>query len=114
MESALDQKLDLSALHLGTISLGKLLGALLTLVMSQLFHVFECKSETKNIFTVPYFNNPKLILAVLSSLCTIFAAIYVPFMQIIFSTTALSGQQLAIAFGFAIFAPLMQCLIRNS
>ena len=29
MESALDQKLDLSALHLGTISLGKLLGALL-------------------------------------------------------------------------------------
>ena len=88
--------------------------ALFTLVMTQLAHVFECKSETKNIFTVPYFNNPKLILAVLSSLCIIFAAIYVPFMQIIFSTTALSGQQLAIAFGFAIFAPLMQCLIRNS
>lgn len=88
--------------------------ALFTLVMTQLAHVFECKSETKNIFTVPYFNNPKLILAVLSSLCIIFAAIYVPFMQIIFSTTALSGQQLAIAFGFAIFAPLMQCVIRNS
>ena len=33
MESALDQKLDLSALHLGTISLGKLLGALLTLAI---------------------------------------------------------------------------------
>ena len=33
VESALDQKLDLSALHLGTISLGKLLGALLTLVI---------------------------------------------------------------------------------
>ena len=33
MESALDQKLDLSALHLGPISLGKLLGALLTLVI---------------------------------------------------------------------------------
>ena len=33
MENALDQKLDLSALHLGTISLGKLLGALLTLVI---------------------------------------------------------------------------------
>ena len=88
--------------------------ALFTLVMTQLAHVFECKSETKNIFTVPYFNNPKLILAVLSSLCIIFAAVYVPFMQIIFSTTALSGQQLAIAFGFAIFAPLMQCVIRNA
>ncbi|MGN1137634.1 MAG: cation-translocating P-type ATPase [Oscillospiraceae bacterium] len=88
--------------------------ALFTLVMTQLAHVFECKSETKNIFTVPYFNNPKLILAALSSLCIILAAIYVPFMQIIFSTAALSGQQLAIAFGFAIFAPLLQCLIRNA
>ena len=87
--------------------------ALFTLVMTQLAHVFECKSETKNIFTVPYFNNPKLILAALSSLCIIFAAIYVPFMQIVFSTTALSGEQLAIAFGFAIFAPLLQCRVRN-
>lgn len=33
MENALDQKLDLSALHLGSISLGTLLGALLTLVI---------------------------------------------------------------------------------
>lgn len=86
--------------------------ALFTLVMTQLAHVFECKSETKNIFTVPYFNNPKLILAALSSLCIIFAAIYVPFMQVIFSTAALSGEQLAIAFGFAIFAPLLQCCIK--
>lgn len=88
--------------------------ALFTLVMTQLAHVFECKSETKNIFTVPYFNNPKLLLAALSSLCIIFAAIYVPFMQMIFSTAALSGEQLAIAFGFAIFAPIMQCVIRNA
>ena len=33
MENPLDQKLDLSALHLGSISLGTLLGALLTLVI---------------------------------------------------------------------------------
>lgn len=33
MENPLDQKLDLSALHLGNISLGTLLGALLTLVI---------------------------------------------------------------------------------
>ena len=33
MDNALNEKLDLSALHLGTISLGKLLGALLTLVI---------------------------------------------------------------------------------
>ncbi len=33
MDNALNQKLDLSALHLGTISVGKLLGALLTLAI---------------------------------------------------------------------------------
>ncbi len=50
--------------------------ALFTLVMSQLFHVFECKSERKNIFTVPYGNNKKLILAVMVSVAVIFAALY--------------------------------------
>lgn len=83
--------------------------ALLTLVMSQLFHVFECKSEKKNIFTVPYFNNPKLILAVLFSVCVIFAAIYLPFMQTIFGTVPLNGEQLLIALGLAFAAPLLQC-----
>ena len=42
-------------------------GALTTLVLSQLLHVFECKSEQKNISTVPYLNNGKLVLAVLAA-----------------------------------------------
>ncbi len=86
--------------------------ALFTLVMTQLVHVFECKSEKKNIFTVPYFSNPKLILAVLTSLAVILAAIYLPFMQMIFSTVPLTEQQLLIAFGFAVFAPLLQCILK--
>lgn len=86
-------------------------GALFTLVMSQLAHVFECKSERKNIFTVPYFSNPKLILAVLVSLAVIFAAIYLPFMQVIFATVPLTSQQLLIALGFALSAPLLQCIL---
>lgn len=86
--------------------------ALFTLVMSQLAHVFECKSEKRNIFTVPYFSNPKLILAVLTSLAVIFAAIYLPFMQVIFATVPLTGEQLLIALGFAMFAPLLQCIIK--
>ncbi len=87
-------------------------GALLTLVMSQLFHVFECKSEDKNIFTVPYFNNPKLLLAVLSSAAVIFGAVYLPFMQTIFDTVPLSGQQLMICLGLAFLAPLIQCFVK--
>ncbi len=95
----------------GSVELART-GALFTLVMSQLAHVFECKSETKNIFTVPYLNNPKLILAVLVSLAVIFAAIYIPFLQVIFVTVPLTAEQLLIALGFALFAPLVQCFLK--
>ncbi|MDE6132854.1 MAG: cation transporting ATPase C-terminal domain-containing protein, partial [Oscillospiraceae bacterium] len=87
--------------------------ALFTLVLSQLFHVFECKSEKKNIFTVPYMNNKKLIGAVLISLAVVFAAAYFPPLQVIFSTVPLTGEQLLIAAGFSIFAPLLQCFVRE-
>ena len=86
--------------------------ALFTLVASQLFHVFECKSETKNIFTVPYMNNKKLIGAVLLSVAVIFAAIYFPPLQVIFSTIPLTGDQLLIAAGMAISAPILQCFLK--
>lgn len=87
--------------------------ALFTLVMSQLFHVFECKSEEKNIFTVPYLNNPKLILAVLFSAAVIFAAMYIPFMQLVFSTVPLNSTQLLVCLGFAIAAPILQCFTKH-
>ncbi|MCM1579013.1 MAG: cation-translocating P-type ATPase [Ruminococcus sp.] len=87
-------------------------GALVTLVMSQLFHVFECKSEEKNIFTVDYFNNPKLILAVIISAAVIFGAVYLPFLQTVFDTVPLSGRQLLICMGLAFLAPLIQLVAR--
>lgn len=86
--------------------------ALFTLVATQLCHVFECKSEHKNIFTVPYMNNKKLIGAVLISLMVIFASIYFPPLQAIFSSVPLTGEQLLIAAGFAVFAPLLQCFFK--
>ncbi len=84
--------------------------ALFTLVVSQLFHVFECKSERKNIFTVPYLNNPKLIGAVLVSIAVLMAAIYFPPLQMIFETVPLTGKQLLIALGLSASAPLLQAL----
>lgn len=89
-------------------------GALLTLVMSQLFHVFECKSEEKNLFTVPYLNNPQLIISVLISALVIFAAIYLPFMQPIFSTVALNGRQLACALLLSLTPPLLQAVFSKN
>jgi Ca2+-transporting ATPase len=88
-------------------------GALLTLVLSQLMHVFECKSERRNFFTVNYGNNMKLVFAVLSSLLVSVGAIYVPPLQTIFSTTALTIQQVLICLGFALIAPIMQCFMTS-
>ena len=44
--------------------------ALCTLVMSQLFHVFECRSERHSIFEIKLFTNPYLVGAVLISIFT--------------------------------------------
>lgn len=82
-------------------------GALFTLVMSQLLHVFECKSEEKNIFNMPYFNNMKLFLSVIFSVLVIFAAIYLPVFQIVFSTIPLNEMQLLISFGFSAVIPII-------
>ncbi len=61
-------------------------GALITLVLSQLIHVFECKSEEKTLFTVPHFNNGFLLFAVTASAAALFAGIYIPVLGKIFST----------------------------
>ncbi len=87
--------------------------ALLTLVMSQLIHVFECKSENGNIFTVPYFNNIKLILAVFISCLVIFGAIYVPALQIVFSTVSLCSEQLWVSLAFSFAVPIVSCFFNR-
>ena len=53
-------------------------GALCTLILSQLIHVFECKSERKTLFSIPYASNGWLIGAVLVSVGVLAAAIAVP------------------------------------
>ncbi|MGN1480315.1 cation-translocating P-type ATPase [Porcipelethomonas sp.] len=80
-------------------------GALTTLIVSQLIHVFECKSETRGIFSINYFSNIKLILAVLVSLAVIAAAVYIPAVQMIFSTVCLTKTPLLISLGFSFAVP---------
>lgn len=88
-------------------------GALVTLIVSQLIHVFECKSENKNLFSVEYFNNWYLIGSVLASALVVFICLYVPALQIIFSTVALNAKQLGIAIGYSFAVPLLSCFINH-
>lgn len=63
--------------------------ALTTLVMSQLLHVFECRSERHSIFEIKLFTNPYLVGAVLVSITMVCAILYIPFLADVFNTVAL-------------------------
>jgi Ca2+-transporting ATPase len=63
--------------------------AFTTLMMFQLFNVFNCRSMWRSAFA-GFFENKWLILAVLFSLATQFAVIYVPFLQVAFHTVPLT------------------------
>lgn len=80
-------------------------GALVTLICSQLLHVFECKREDGTLFSVPYFSNGKLILAVLTSACITLAALWIPQMQAVFETMPLHMQEMLAAVGCALAVP---------
>ncbi len=86
--------------------------ALLTLVVSQLIHVFECKSEQGTIFTIPYFSNWKLIGAVLISALLLAVTIWLPQAQVIFGTAGISGEILRQSLGFAFAVPVISSIFR--
>ena len=98
--------------NFGSIELARS-AAFLTLVLTQLIHVFECKSEERTIFTIPFWNNWKLVLAALFSAAIIFTAIFWPPAQAIFKTVALSGSQLLIVVGYLVFAPILSAIIQK-
>ncbi|MCM1313795.1 MAG: cation-translocating P-type ATPase [Muribaculaceae bacterium] len=95
----------------GTIEAGRT-AALITLVMSQLIHVFECKSETKSIFKIKFFNNVKLVLAVLVSLGALAVAVMFPPLQAVFETVTLTSHQLLIALGFSVAIPVISAIFQ--
>lgn len=96
----------------GSIEAGRT-AALITLVVSQLLHVFECKSETKSIFRINIFSNAKLILAVLVSYGVLAAAVVMPQLQPVFQTVMLSSEQLMIAVGFSAAIPIIGSIFKS-
>ncbi len=85
--------------------------AFVTLVFTQLVHVFECKSEDRSLFTINIWNNVKLILAGLSSVVIIVLTVYVPAFQPIFSTVALGGRELLTVLVATLAVPLVSSII---
>lgn len=75
--------------------------ALCTLVMSQLFHVFECRSERHSVLKIGLFSNMYLNLSVLSSNIMLLLVVYNSTLQRIFSTEGLGLKQWGIVLIFS-------------
>lgn len=67
--------------------------AFATLVFCQLFHVFDCRSETMGIMEKGLFTNPYLIAAVFLSTLMFLVVLYVPVLRRLFDTVALDPSQ---------------------
>lgn len=86
-------------------------GALLTLVTTQLIHVFECKSETRGLFAINPFDNVMLLMAVAVSAVTMYFTLYNPFMAAMFSTVPLTSAQLSTVFCYSAIVPAASSVI---
>lgn len=81
--------------------------ALVTLVLSQLIHVFECKSESRGLFEINIFSNLYLVLAVISSILMLIAVIYIPFMMPVFGTVPLKVNEWMVSGGISLLVPII-------
>ncbi|WP_371370913.1 calcium-transporting P-type ATPase, PMR1-type [Sporomusa aerivorans] len=64
--------------------------AFATLVYCQMFHVFDCRSETTTIFELKFTTNKYLLAAVTFSTIMQLSVMYIPFLSSIFATVPLS------------------------
>ncbi|MBR3611015.1 MAG: cation-translocating P-type ATPase [Oscillospiraceae bacterium] len=85
--------------------------AFLALVFTQLIHVFECKSETKSLFSMKLFNNMKLFWAVISSAAIVLSTVYIPALATVFKTVPLDGKSMLTVLGFSAVVPVISGII---
>lgn len=75
--------------------------SLSTLVLSQLFHVFECRSERHSIFEIKLLTNKYLVGAVTVSIVMLCCILYIPFLRGVFHTVPLMLNQWLIVLFFS-------------
>ena len=82
--------------------------AYMTLILSQMIHVFECKLDCgASLSALHLLKNHTLVFACLLSVAVTIAVVYFPPLQAIFQTTAVKGDQLLIALGASLLSPLV-------
>jgi len=87
--------------------------ALVTLITTQLIHVFECKSEVRPLTKINPLNNIFMLIAVFISAAVTLAAVYLPFMQAVFETVPLTLGQLGIILSVSLIVPVISGLFKR-
>lgn len=88
--------------------------ALATLIMSQLFHVFDVRAEDRNFLEVGVFSNPWAVLAVSSSIVMLLGVIYLPGLRELFKTDPLTLSDwgvVVLASGFIQIAAVLRYIV---
>lgn len=73
-----------------------------TLTFSEMGYVMAIRSNRESLFSIGLFSNTALLGAVVLTVVLQLAVVYIPFLQSLFRTTALSFQDLMICFGLSI------------
>lgn len=87
--------------------------AFMTLVMTQIVHSFECRSETKSLLQSGIRDNMWLLAAGALSILMMLAVIYIPSLQVVFRTVPLEIEQMAVVAGFTAIGPILGALAND-
>lgn len=87
--------------------------AFMTLVMAQIIHSLECRSENKGIIQSGVRDNLWLLSAGAFSLLMMLAVVYVPALQVVFKTVELSISQLGIVACFTAAGPILGGIVNE-
>lgn len=87
--------------------------AFATLVVSQLIHVFECRSEKKDIFDISLFENKYLVGSVAISMLMLLSVLYIPSLQTVFKTSFLYLTDWLFIIGFSLIGPALSSIIMS-
>ncbi|MFP4384739.1 MAG: calcium-translocating P-type ATPase, SERCA-type [Spirochaetia bacterium] len=82
--------------------------AFATLVTAQIIRGFTVRSQYHSIFSIGFFSNKYMVMAILSSIVLLLAVVYIPFLNGVFNTTPLTPRDWLVILSFGLAAPIAE------
>ncbi len=82
--------------------------AFATLVCAQIIRGFTVRSQHHSVFSIGFFTNKYMILAIVSSIVLLLAVVYIPFLNTVFNTISLTLRDWLYIISFGLAAPVAE------